>query len=127
MGTISRLSSAMGMKRPGATLPRLWWFQRSKHDRLVENLELILLERRAQVGRDGAAHLHLLLHLRLEEPPGVAASGLRPVKRHVRVPEKMLGVGRLIILDRNAETDAGGNAAPLKIVGLVDGVDEPLG
>ena len=77
------------------------------HNRLVENLELIFLERRTEIGCNRAAGLHLLLHLRLEETPGVTPGSFRPVKRHVRIAEKMLGVGRLLILDRDAETDAG--------------------
>ena len=87
------ISSASGMKVPGETMPFSGWRQRMSaskplisllaeiDDGLVVELELAGRQRLAQVVLHGAPHLHLRVHLRLEEAVGAAPVALGAVER----------------------------------------------
>ena len=96
-GTMKPISSASGMKVPGETMPFSGWRQRIEgleaadvvareiDDRLVVQLELAGRQRLAQVALQRAPHLHLRVHLRLEEAVGAAPVALGAIEREVGV------------------------------------------
>ena len=85
---MSPVSSAIGMKSAGEICPRVGWFQRisasneqmrlcsRSNKRLIVELELVALDRRAQVGLELAALLRALVEAFLEESEGAAAGFL---------------------------------------------------
>ena len=73
-------------------------------ERLVVDLEGAGGERVAQVELEVAPGLGADVHLRLEEAPGAAPLGLRPVERHVGVLEEVVGADA--VARRHGDADA---------------------
>ena len=122
IGTISPVSSAIGMKSSGAIMPRVGMAPAQQRleagdaaagnvdQRLVMDLELASAQRAAQIGFELAPLLRGALHLRLEEAIGAVALRLRLVEREVGVLEQFVGVGAVGGQQRDA--DAGADRRP---------------
>ena len=61
-------------------------------DRLVVEVERLVLQRGAQVELEAAARLRARFHLGFEPAPGAAVVGLGAIERHVGVLQQLVGV-----------------------------------
>ena len=93
------------MNRSGITRPCVGWYQRSEtldaghppgpqvHDRLVQELELVEVDRALEVDAQLVALAHRFVHPRVEDgEPGLAVR-LGHVHRHVGVADEVGGTG----------------------------------
>ena len=93
---------------------------------LVVELELACRQRLAQVALQRAAHLHLRVHLVLEEAVGAAAVGLGAVECEIGVADEL--VGRRSVERAHGDADAGADhhLMPLDHVGSADDLDDAM-
>src|SRR4030095_13017814 len=95
-------------------------------DRLIEELELTVGERLAQIDLQSAAQFHLGIHFRLEEPesrPPVRFGALKP---HIGVLEKLVGVGPVKGCERDADARSDDDLMAVKIEGLPERLNQVL-
>ena len=122
---MSRASSATAMKSSGDTRPRLGCCQRSSAStpataaggevdlRLVEEPELVALERLAQVALERQALQRAGVHRRRAELEAVASQLLGAVHGDVGAGQQRLGV--VAVGREEADADAGGDVEPLAV------------
>ncbi len=96
-------------------------------DRLIVQLELVPLDRLAQIHLDLAPVVDLLVHRAVVEPVGAAGARLDGVEREVGRHQQIVGVVAVVRPDRDADADAGADPITVDLVGLADRLDEALG
>ena len=113
--TIRPISSAIEMNSDGDIRPILGWSQRAKRleardravlepdDRLVQDGDLLALDRAAQVGLERQAVGLARAHRRLEHLDAVAADALGVIHRELGVLEHLLVAVRLAVGQRDAD------------------------
>jgi hypothetical protein len=74
-----------------------------------------------------AALLHARIHLRLEKPVHPAAVALGAIQRHIRVLQKLVGVGCIERRDGNADADVNDDPMAVEVIGLRHGVPHAAG
>ena len=87
MNSTGRISAALRMTPAHQRLEAGDLAALDVDERLIEQLELAVLDRLAQIELDDAAGLHARVHFGFEEAVDAAAVGLGPIKRHVGVLE----------------------------------------
>ena len=100
---------------------------RELHLRLIDELEVIVLQRMAEPVFERAPARQVLRHLRIEEPPGAAALALGAVEREIGVAHQRLEVGAVIGSDRESDRAADLDFVAVDAEGTGEQVQHALG
>ena len=95
-------------------------------DRLIVQLEFVLLDGAAQVAFDLLARARDLAHLRIEEAIAVAAGRFRPVERKIRHLQEIVGAGLVLGRQRDADAGADADVAAVDVERLAQHLDDAL-
>ena len=96
-------------------------------DRLIIDLELVVLERVAQIELQQPARLQARVHFRFEEPPGAAPVRLGAVKRDIGAFEQLVEGDAVARGQRNADARADRDAMSHDIVRGAQDLDDAMG
>ena len=94
---------------------------------LIEDLELAVFERLAQILLKLAAHASLLVHLRFEDAPAARRLRLGPIEREVGGDQQILGARPVARRHRDADARADENGLFLEEEGFGEPSDEAAG
>ncbi len=136
---ISPECSASAMNSDGGISPRVGWVQRHSafdadqrlaalvDDRLIEQREAVVLDRRAQIRFQDLAVGQIGVHRRVVDDGAVAALVLGAVERHVGVAHDVGGAGAILVDHRDADGGADHDVVAGDRIRRADGGDQPLG
>ncbi len=94
---------------------------------LVVKFELLLLDRRSQIGLQAPPLPQLLILLRLEEDIGTPAGRFRPIQGEIGILQKLIGIATLAWRQDDADTCPNAHFTPEHVMGLANGAQHTLG